>query len=147
MAESRIMSQNPADSAAPSRRIIVITPNDPGALAQVTETLGEAHINIEDIDLRLAGELEIISLRTGDNDAALRALNDADLRAIAPDSIIFRLPDRPGALAGVAQLFSSRQLSVRTIHIVHRLAGQAVVAVTTDNDELARSLLDRDSLI
>ena len=72
---------------------------------------------------------------------------DANLRAITSDSVIFRLPDRPGALAGVARLFGDHQVNVRTIHIVHRLAGQAVVAVTTDDDNRARSLLDSDSLL
>ena len=138
------MSQLPADD---SRRIIVIVPNEAGALAQVTEALGEAGINIEAIDGRLAGELGIVSLSTSDDDAALRALLEANLRAITSDSVIFRLPDRPGALAGVARLFGDHQVNVRTIHIVHRLAGQAVVAVTTDDDNRARSLLDSDSLL
>lgn len=138
------MSQPPADN---SRRIIVIVPNEAGALAQVTEALGEAKINIEAIDGRLAGELGVVSLSTSDDDAALLALLDANLRAITSDSVIFRLPDRPGALAGVARLFGDHQVNVRTIHIVHRLAGQAVVAVTTDDDNRARSLLDSDSLL
>ena len=138
------MSQPPADN---SRRIIVIVPNEAGALAQVTEALGEAKINIEAIDGRLAGELGVVSLSTSDDDAALLALLDANLRAITSDSVIFRLPDRPGALAEVARLFGDHQVNVRTIHIVHRLAGQAVVAVTTDDDNRARSLLDSDSLL
>ena len=138
------MSQPPADG---SRRIIVIVPNEAGALAQVTEALGEAKINIEAIDGRLAGELGVVSLSTSDDDAALLALLDANLRAITSDSVIFRLPDRPGALAEVARLFGDHQVNVRTIHIVHRLAGQAVVAVTTDDDNRARSLLDSDSLL
>ena len=138
------MSQPPADD---SPRIIVIVPNEAGALAQVTEALSEAGINIEAIDGRLAGELGVVSLSTSDDDAALRALLDADLRAITSDSIIFRLPDRPGALAGVARLFGDHQVNVRTVHIVHRLEGQAVVAVTTDDDNRARSLLDSDSLL
>ena len=138
------MSQLPADD---SRRIIVIVPNEAGALAQVTEALGEAKINIETIDGRLAGELGVVSLSTSDDDAALRALLEANLRAITSDSVIFRLPDRPGALAGVARLFGDHQLNVRTIHIVHRLAGRSIVAVTTDDNALARSLLDSDTLL
>ena len=141
------MSQQPTGDTASGNRIIVIVPNEAGALAEITEILAEAKINIEEIDGRLAGELGVISLTTSDDDAALRALLRAGLRAITSDSVVFRLPDQPGALARVAQLFSSYSLNVRTIHIVHRLAGQAIVAVTTDDDNLARSLLDSDSLI
>ena len=128
-------------------RIIVIVLDEPCSLARVTEVLGEAEINIESIDGRTVGELGVITLRTNDDDAALHALLEADLRAVTSDAIVFHLPDRPGALAGVAQLLGSHGLNVRTIHIVHRLAGQAIVAVTTDNDELATSLLDTDSLL
>ena len=140
------MSQPPADDTA-LRRIIVIVPHEPGALARITEVLGEAEINIESIDGRSIGELGVITLSTSDDDAALHALLKADLRAVTSDAIVFHLPDRPGALASVAQRFSRHRLNVRTIHIVHRLAGHAIVAVTTDDDDTARSLLDSDSLL
>ena len=128
-------------------RIIVVVPDEPGSLAKVAEALGEARINIESIDGRLIGELGAIILRTSDDDAALHALLEADLKAVTSDAVVFHLPDRPGALAGVAQIFGSNQVNVRSIHIVHRLAGHAIVAVTTDDDDKARSLLDGDSLL
>ena len=78
---------------------------------------------------------------------ALHALLEADLRAVTSDAVVFHLPDRPGALAGVARRFAEHQLNVRTIHIVHRHAGEAIVAVSTDDDAAARALLDPDSLL
>ena len=143
---SRYMNQPTSDDTT-RPHIIAIVPNEPGALARVTETLGEAGINIEAIDGRLVEDLGIITLGTDDDDSALHALLDADLRAITSDAVVFHLPDKPGALAGVARTFGENQLNVRTIHIVHRLAGRAIVAVTTDNDDLARSLLDSDTLL
>ena len=141
------MNQHPADQPAPSRRIIVIVPDRPGGLAQVTAALAEEEINIEAIDGRLAGEFGVITLSTSDDDAALLALLRAGLRAVTSDVIVFRLPDRPGALAGVAQLFSEHHVNARTIHIMHRLEGHAIVAVTTDNDDLARTLIGSESLL
>ncbi len=129
------------------RRIIVVVSHEPGGLALVTEALGLAEINIETIDGRLAGEYGVISLSTSDDDGALHALLKADLRAVTTDAVVFHLPDQPGALARVAELFGQHRLNVRTIHIVHRLAGHAIVAVSTDDDALARSLLDADTLI
>lgn len=126
--------------------IIVIVPDEPGSLAHVTTVLGEANINIEMIDGR-AGEFGVILLSTDDDDEAMRVLLQANLRAVTSDVIVFRLPDKPGALAGVAQLFGSHDINVRTIHIVHRLANHAIVAVTTDNDGLARTLIDADALL
>jgi len=141
------MNRPLSDDTAHARRIIVIVPDEPGALAHVTQVLAEAEINIEDIDGRLAGDLGVISLRTSDDDGALHALLNADLRAVTSDAVVFFLPDQPGALARVAQRFGQHQVNVRTIHIVHRLAEHAIVAVTTDDNDLARSLLDSDSLL
>ena len=147
MAHGRNMNHPSSHDTAHSSRIIVIVPDEPGSLAQVTTVLSEAEINIEYIDGSLVGEFGAITLRTDDDDAALHALLQADLRAVTSDALIFHLPDKPGALAGVAQLFGANQVNVRTIHIVHRLAGHAIVAVTTDNDDLARTLLNSDSLL
>ena len=141
------MSQSHNDDSVRCRRIIVIVPDEPGSLANVTEVLTEEEINIESIDGRAVGELGIITLRTSDDDAALHALLKADLKAVTSDAIVFHLPDRPGSLAGVARLLSSHGLNVRTIHIVHRRAGHGIIAVTTDRDDLAISLLDGESLL
>lgn len=141
------MTANPADSAANPRRIIVLVPHEPGSLSRVTQALGEANINIEDIDGRAIGELGVITLRTNDDDAALHAMLEHGIRAVTSDAIVFHLPDRPGALAGVSRTFYEHRINVRTIHIMHRIQGHAIVAVTTDDDDTARTLLDRDSLI
>lgn len=141
------MNQRSDKDTGRGGRVIVIVPDKPGGLARVANALGDEGINIEMIDGRLAGEIGVITISTDDDDAALQALLKANLRAVTSDVVVLRLPDKPGALAGVAQLFGEHQINVRTIHIVHRLAGQAVVAVTTDDDNRARSLLDSDSLI
>ncbi len=141
------MNQRSDEDTGRGGRVIVIVPDKPGGLARVANALGEEGINIERIDGRLAGEIGVITLSTDDDDAALQALLKANLRAVTSDVVVFRLPDKPGALAGVAQLFGEHQINVRTIHIVHRLAGQAVVAVTTDDNNRARSLIDSNSLI
>ena len=129
------------------RHIIVIVRDQPGGLARITTALAEAEINIEMIDGRRAGEFGVVKLSTDNDDEAMRVLLQANLRTVTSDVVLFRLPDKPGALAGVAQLFASHDINVRTIHIVHRLAEHAIVAVTTDDDDLARTLVDADALL
>ena len=141
------MTQHWLGNAPGSPYITVIVPDQPGSLALIAQALGDADINIESLDGRLVGELGVVSLSTNNDDAALLALLEAGLRAVTSDSIVFHLPDRPGALAGVADLLRRHQINVRTIHIVNRLAGRAVVALTTDDDARARSLLDADSVL
>ena len=142
-----VKMENKLGNNPSQNRIIVIVPDEPGSLVQVTEALGNAQVNIQAIDVHNAQEFGLISLNTDDDDAALHALLDANLRAVTSDAVIFHLKDEPGALARVARRFSENQINVRTIHIVHRFAGHAIVAVTTDDDDLARSLLDSDILL
>lgn len=146
MAAGDDMTEN-SDRHMENCRIIVITAAMPGALARVTAALAEHDINIEDIDGRNAGDLGVITLRSDDDDAAMRALLEADIRAISSDAIVFRLPDKPGALAGVAQRFAGEEINVRTIHIVQRIGEYAIVAVTTDDDDRARALIGVDALL
>ena len=141
------MNQSQTDNSAPERRIIVMVPDEPGSLARVTEALAKGQINIESIEGRQIGDFGVITLRTSDDDAALHALLRIGLRAVTSDAVVFSLPDEPGALARVAQRFGQNQVNVRTIHILHRLAEHALVAVTTDDNDLARSLLDEESLV
>ena len=135
------------EDGRPDRRIIAFTSQGTDALSLVAHTLGEAGINIEAMDANMAGEYGVIILRTDNDDAALHALVEADVRAITSEAVVFRLPDEPGALASVSRRFMDANLNVRTIHIVHRQAGHSIVAVTTDDDEAARELLDDYSLI
>ena len=141
------MNQPDSEGRDRASRILVMVPDEPGALAKVTEALGEAEINIEDIDGRRIGELGVITLRTSDDDAALHALQEANLRAITSDTVVFHLEDKPGALAGVARRLSDHGLNVRTIHIINRVEGHAIIALSTDDDEKAASLLNEDSLL
>ena len=144
---SGVTMNSPASADAEQSHIIVIVPHEPGSLAHVATVLGEAEINIEEIDGRMVEPFGVITLSTDDDDAALHALLDANLRAITSDVVVFHLPDKPGALALVAQNLAVHEVNVRTIHIVHRIAGHAIVAVTTDDDDRARTLLGADSLL
>ena len=83
-------------------RIVIMARNEVGVIADVATALADAGINIESINTERAGEQGIVTLTTDDTDRALHALNDAGFKAATDDSLIFRLPDEPGALARVA---------------------------------------------
>lgn len=138
-----------ADAGEPEirPRIVLIGARGSEPLASAAEALAEAEIQIVSSRERRVPEWEVFSLATSDDDEALRVLLGADLRAISSAAIIFHLHDRPGALARVVELLERQHVQVRTIHLVDRRAGQAVVAVTTNDDEAARALLDPDALL
>ena len=128
-------------------RIIVIVRDEVGVIAGVARALADRGVNIESLDTERAGEQGIITLTTDDTDTALRALAGAGFRAATDDSLVFRLPDEPGALARVAERFKAAGVNIRSLHILDRRAGQAVVALSAHDLEEARKLLDPGSIV
>ena len=82
-----------------------------------------------------------------DTDRALHALNDAGFKAATDDSLIFRLPDEPGALARVAERFKAAGVNIQSLHILDRRSGYATVALTTDDCPRAEELVDPETLV
>jgi hypothetical protein len=128
-------------------RIIIIVRDEVGVIAGVTRALADQDVNIESLDTERAGEQGIITLTTDDTNRALLALKDAEFRAVTDDSLVFRLPDEPGALARVAERFKAAGVNIQSLHILDRRAGQAVVALSAQDREEARKLLDPESLV
>ena len=128
-------------------RIVIMARNEVGVIADVATALADAGINIESINTERAGEQGIVTLTTDDTDRALHALNDAGFKAATDDSLIFRLPDEPGALARVAERFKEAGVNIQSLHILDRRSGYATVALTTDARHRASELVDPDSLV
>lgn len=128
-------------------RIVIMARNEVGVIADIATALADAGINIESINTERAGEQGIVTLTTDDTDRALHALNDAGFKAATDDSLIFRLPDEPGALARVAERFKEAGVNIQSLHILDRRSGYATVALTTDDRHRAEALVDPDSLV
>jgi hypothetical protein len=123
--------------------ITVLTRKSADELSRVTSILGEAGVNIEDIDAERLEEEGVIVLTVDKYDTALRAISSHGLRAITQSALIIRLEDRPGALALVAKRLRDAAIDVRSMHILRREGGHSMVSlVTTDNAHASGVLAD-----
>ena len=127
------------------KRIVVSTKNEIGVIADITATLAERDINIRAIDTEGVGDHGMVIISTDDDDSALRALTRAGYRAVADDALVVRLPDEPGALARLSIRFRDAGINIQSMHILNRHGGHATIALSADNIELARSLIDESS--
>lgn len=128
-------------------RIVIIADDQPGVIAGLATALADAGINIESLNTEKAGEQGTITLTTDDTDRALHALTAAGFKATTDDPIIFRLQDRPGALAQVARRFKQEGLNIQSLHILDRRDGHATVALTTPDRPRGLALIDPRSLV
>jgi hypothetical protein len=128
------------------KEIVIVTQNRAGLVADISEALADADVNIESLEAEEVHELGIFNLTVDKYDAALLALHNAGFEAVTEDAIVIRLPDKPGELARVAKRFKDADIDLRSIRILRRLKGSALVALATDRTKETLDLV-RDCLV
>ncbi len=118
-----------------------------GVIADMTEPLARAGVNILTLNTESTGETGIVIITTDDNDAALQALTAAGFRAIMDDTLIIRLPNEPGALARFAKKFKDAGVNIQSLHIFDRHAGYAMVGVSSADRVLAETIVGEDAVV
>ena len=128
-------------------RIIIMANNEVGVIADITKVLADVGINLETINTETAGDKGAIVLTVDDTDHALSALNQAGYKAVSDDALVLRLRDAPGALAAVADSLKQAGVNIRSMHILNRQAGYAMIALTTDDRARAQAAIDEAAII
>ena len=123
------------------KQITLLTRKDPAELTRVATLLGEAGINIDDVDADNVQETGIIVLSVDRYDDALRVFAGHGLRAITQDTLVIRLEDKPGALAAIARKLRDAGIDVRSMHILRRDASESLVSLVASDHAKARDLL------
>jgi hypothetical protein len=84
----------------PRKDLVIIPKDEPGVLARMAETLGDAGINIEACSAFTGGGKGIVHLLVDDDEKAIEALADAGYEVKAARRVVVaRLENRPGTLA------------------------------------------------
>jgi len=123
------------------KRITILTEDRAGLLADVTELLAKADINIESFDSEKIASTAIISLEVDDHNEALKVLAHTEFKAIAQDTILIKLEDKPGALARMAHRFEQAGLNLRSARLIRRQEGIGIVAISCRETEKAKELV------
>ena len=102
------------------KEITVVTRQRYGALAEFTEVLAAAGVNIETLDAETVGDSAIFILTVDQYDVALKALARTSFQAVSEDAIVIRLEDTPGALAHVLRRFQEAKIGLSGARIIRR---------------------------
>jgi len=87
--------------------------NRPGALAELTQALHDAGVNILAIAVPDTGEFGTVRILPDDVDEGRAALQDGGFPHAAVDVLAVELPHEPGSLARVAKLLADESVVVR----------------------------------
>jgi hypothetical protein len=123
------------------KSIKLITQDRPGLMAEITEKLALQQINIQEIEGKTVDRHAVLELVVDRPDDAMHLLLDHGFQAVSDDLITIRIADQPGALARVSRELNDAKLSIRGISTLQRQDGYCFVALSTDNDGVARKLL------
>ncbi len=79
------------------KQITIVTPARNGVVADISQVLGQADMNIETLEAFVVREWDIVQLTVSNYDTALTVLRDAGYDAITEDAVVVNVNDRPGA--------------------------------------------------
>ncbi len=127
--------------ATTMQRIVIMAENRIGAIAQIAGTLAEGGVNLNSIATENEGQHGVVIIATDRTDQALSILNEAGFKAVSDEAGLVQLPDQAGALANLAGELKDAGLNIRTFHIIERRENYATVAITTDDQERAKTAL------
>ena len=122
-------------------RIVIMAENRIGTIARIAGTLAESGVNLNSIATENEGQHGVVIITTDRTDHALAILNQAGFKAVADEAVLVQLADQAGALANLAGELKDAGLSIRTFHIIERRDDYATAAITTDDQEKAKTAL------
>jgi hypothetical protein len=120
------------------REFSFILGNNPGALVEVAEALGNEHVNVEGIAGVTVLEEGVIALVTDNPDKTRKVLRGRGIEYQEREALVMDLPHQPGQLATVLSRLSSDRINVLSCY-----AGveKNRLILTVDQTDRAKSIL------
>lgn len=94
------------------RQLSIFLANKPGVLGRLCRTFAEYDINIQAISVSDTVDHAVVRLVTSNPAKARGLLEDAGVLVVDTDVLALSLPDKPGALAALAQKLARAKINI-----------------------------------
>ena len=123
-------------------QISIFIENKSGRLAEVTQILGEAGVNIRALALADTSDFGILRLIVDKTDSAKAALKGKGFTVSKTEVVAVEVPDRPAGLYGILAVLEKSSVNVEYMYaFVERCGANAVIIFRFDNPEEAIKVL------
>jgi hypothetical protein len=123
---------------AKTKQFTIAVDHQPGAVAKVARTLGNAKVNILALLGTAQGTAGTVQLIVDDARRAKKALDAARMEYRESPAESYDLPNKPGALADCLEKLAAKGVNLNSIHATATKGGKkAVVAYTVEAAEKA----------
>lgn len=128
-------------------QISVFLENRAGRLAEVTQILGEAGLNIRALSLADTSDFGILRLILNDNDKAKATLKEHGFTVSKTDVVAVEVEDRPGGLGHILEILSKGNINVEYMYAFVQHSGEnAVLIFRFDDIDAAIKLLTDNNI-
>lgn len=125
-------------------QISVFLENKSGRLAEVTNILSGAGVNIRALSLADTADFGILRLIVNKSDKAREVLKANGFTVGKTEVVALVVPDRPGGLAGILQVLEAASINVEYMYaFVQRSGDNAIIIFRFDEIDKAIDVLTR----
>lgn len=126
------------------RQLSVFLENKPGTLAQVSSALAARRVNILAFSISDAVDHGVVRMVVSNPVQAAHILGDGGMMVVESDVVALDLPNKPGALARLADRLSKARVNIEYAYgTTGGTKGKAQVILKVDNIQRARKVLGR----
>ena len=116
---------------AKTKQFTITVDNQPGAVAGIAKTLGNARVNILSLLGTVQGSAGTVQLLVDNARRAKKALDAARIAYAETPAEQYDLPNKPGALAQCLEKLAAKGVNLNSIHATTTKGGKKAVVVYT----------------
>ncbi|MDR2745055.1 MAG: ACT domain-containing protein [Desulfovibrio sp.] len=129
-------------------QLSVFVENKPGHLLEITETLGEAGIDLRALSIGDTAEFGVLRLIVSDADRALAVLREAGFAVSLTQVLAVSLADTPGSLSKILRVIAGAGINVEYLYaFVTRKRGGAYVVFRVEDNAAVTAILDKNGIV
>ena len=116
---------------AKTKQFTIAVDNQPGAVARMAKTLGNAKVNILSLLGTAEGTNGTVQVVVDDARRAKKALDAARVAYTETAAEQYDLPNKPGALAQYLERLAAKGVNLHSVHVTAAKGGKKAVVVYT----------------
>jgi hypothetical protein len=116
---------------AKTKQFTIAVDNQPGAVARMAKTLGNAKVNILSLLGTAEGTTGTVQVVADDARRAKKALDAARVAYTETPAEQYDLPNKPGALAQYLERLAAKGVNLNSVHVTAAKGGKKAVVVYT----------------
>ena len=128
-------------------QLSIFLENKAGRLAEVTEVLAAADINIRALSLADTSDFGILRLIVNDSEKAKTALKEAGFTVGLTHVVAVEVPHAPGGLNGFLQMLGKENINVEYMYAFLQQGDNAVLIFRFNRVDAALDILDKTNFV